>query len=145
MNNKPLKKKDCVLMEKKTPSPSPGGKKVFKKLTQNKIMSSLSAKTSPPKKKTAPLPKKKHTPSPVARGKPPPSPVARSGCNKPGLKKKCEKSPKELMVKQMQIHSERMRDNWVQEVKEGKVKSNCPLSLPVGCITSDVNKIYEGE
>eukprot|EP00957_Ditylum_brightwellii_P037954 2870712-Ditylum_brightwellii.AAC.1 len=40
-------------------------------------MSSPSAKTPPPKKKQAPLPKMKCATSPVARGKPPPSLVAR--------------------------------------------------------------------
>eukprot|EP00957_Ditylum_brightwellii_P090026 6856541-Ditylum_brightwellii.AAC.1 len=159
MDNKPLKKKAHVSMEKKnsasfpttvmkksgkpkyislkkppspkkTPVPSAGGRRVCKKLVQNKIMSSPLAKTPSPKKKPATLP--------VARGKPPPSPVARSDCNKPGLNKKCGKSPNELLVKQMQRDSERMHGNWVQDVKQGRVKSNCPLSLPFGCIMSDV-------
>eukprot|EP00957_Ditylum_brightwellii_P070735 5376044-Ditylum_brightwellii.AAC.1 len=45
----------------------------------------------------------------------------------------------------MQRDSETIRGNWVQDVKEGRVKSNCPLSLLVGCILSDVNKIHKGK
>eukprot|EP00957_Ditylum_brightwellii_P135999 10371482-Ditylum_brightwellii.AAC.1 len=114
MDNKSLKKKACVSMEKKTPAPSPGGRKVCKKLVQNKIESSTLAKTPLPKKKHAPLPvaRGKPPPSPVARGKPPPSSAARSGCNKPGLNNRCRKSPNDSLVKQIQRDSERMRGNW---------------------------------
>eukprot|EP00957_Ditylum_brightwellii_P121396 9257861-Ditylum_brightwellii.AAC.1 len=118
-------------MEKKKPAP-----KVCKKLTQNKIMSSSSAKTLPWKKKQAHLAKMKCTPSPVARvnpspsqlireepplspvarGKPSPSSVARGKpCKKPGLNTRCGKIPNELLEEEMKITCKRTHDEWKNE------------------------------
>eukprot|EP00957_Ditylum_brightwellii_P015728 1186182-Ditylum_brightwellii.AAC.1 len=107
-------------------------------------MYSPSAKTPPPKKKQAPLAKMKCTLPPVAKGKPLPPSVARGKPHKkPGLNKNGGKSPIELLEEEMQITCKMTHDEWKQEVKEGKVQSNCPLSLPFGCMMSNVNTIYK--
>eukprot|EP00957_Ditylum_brightwellii_P085077 6468680-Ditylum_brightwellii.AAC.1 len=59
VDNAPLKKKACVMMEKKIPAPM-----VCKKTAQNKIMSSPCAKSPPQKKKQSILAKKTCAPSP---------------------------------------------------------------------------------
>eukprot|EP00957_Ditylum_brightwellii_P205833 15345657-Ditylum_brightwellii.AAC.1 len=72
-------------------------------------------------------------------------PVARMGAKTLVLNTQRGKSSNEVLQEGVKKTTRKIRDKWIKDVKEGRVKTNCPISLLIGHIIANVNRMCEGK